>query len=155
MNRNIWLVSLIGAVLWLVGCAPSVVVENRTGFAVRVVVTSANGSEVLSPSPGESSVAEVAEGSYRATAIPDAEWIENAKATRKFLNDQLANSENLTGPQLLDVIQRLKNIAARMQQYESTAGVGASCSGAVSSDGGDGLVVISTAANGALVVSCR
>jgi len=155
MKREIFFVALIGLTLGLVGCAPSVVVENKTGFAVRVVVTSANGSEVVSPSPGESSSAEVAEGTYRVTVIPDAEWLDHAKATRKFLNDQLANSGNLTGAQLLDVIQRLKDIAARMQQFESTAGGGASCSGAVSSDGGGGVATITTAANGALVVACR
>ena len=154
MNRNILLAGLIVGAVLLVGCAPSVVVENKTGFAVRVVVHSAGRSEVVSPSPGESSVAEVEEGPYLATAIPDADWIEWAKLTRKVLNDQLTNSDQLTGPQLLEVVRRLKDIAARMQQYES-AGIGASCSGAVSSDGGDGKVVISTAANGALVATCR
>ena len=142
MNRNILLAGLIVGAVLLVGCAPSVVVENKTGFAVRVVVHSAGRSEVVSPSPGESSVAEVVD------------WIEWAKLTRKVLNDQLTNSDQLTGPQLLEVVRRLKDIAARMQQYES-AGIGASCSGAVSSDGGDGSVVISTAANGALVATCR
>ena len=53
--------------------------------------------------------------------IPDAEWIEYARTTRKFLNDQLANADSLTGPQLLEVIRRLKNIAARIDQFQRAA----------------------------------
>lgn len=153
MNRIKGIVVLILAAV-ISGCGPSVVVQNNTKFAIRVVITTPDGSEVVSPTPGESSTVDAAEGSYRATAIPDADWIEWAKLTRKVLNDQLANSDNLTGPQLLEVIRRLKDIAARMQQFESAAGVGASCGGALSSDA-DGLVTVSQAANGTLVVSCK
>jgi hypothetical protein len=87
--------------------------------------------------------------------IPDAEWIEYAKLTRKVLNDQLANADKLTGPQLLDVIHRLKEIAAQMQQFEQAAGSSASCGGRLTEDNSAGLVVVSTTDSGALVISCR
>ena len=86
--------------------------------------------------------------------IPDAEWIEYAKLTRKVLNDQLANSDNLTGPQLLEVIRRLKGIAQRMQQYEQAAGSAAVCGGRLAEDS-TGLVVVSASDTGKLVISCR
>ncbi|MBI3915271.1 MAG: hypothetical protein HY327_13925 [Chloroflexi bacterium] len=155
MNRNILFGLLIVSALGLTGCAPSLIVQNRTSFAVRVIIAGSAGTEVVSPSPGESSVAEMAVGSYRVTVIPDAEWIEYAKLTRKVLNDQLANSDQLTGPQLLEVIRRLKDIAIRMQQFEQAAASQAGCGGRISEDSGDGLVTISTASNGSLVASCR
>jgi len=154
MNRAKIIFLLPILVLLLASCGPSIVVENKTRFAVRVVVTTPNGSDVVSPTPGESSVVDGAEGSYRATAIPDADWIEWAKSTRKVLNEQLANSENLTGPQLLDLVQRLKDIAKRMDEFTKSAGKGASCSGSLSSDSG-GNVVVSQAPDGTLVVSCK
>lgn len=155
MNRRMSFLALSVIVILLAGCAPFVVVENRTTVAVRVVVTSSTGSEVVSPSPGESSSVQVAEGSYQVSVIPDAEWIEYAKLTKKVLNDQLANSDKLTGPQLLEVIRRLKDIAARMQDYERAAGSAARCDGKISGDGGDVLVTISASSSGALVATCR
>jgi len=137
----------------IAGCGPVIVVQNNTRIPVRAVVTSNGRSEVLSPSPGESSTAEAGEGPYTVTVIPDQEWIDYARATRKFLNDQLANSDNLTGPQLLQVVQRLKAVAAQMQEFENAAGKSQSCSGTLTSDGG-GSVQVSTGADGALVVSC-
>ena len=136
------------------GCGPIITVNNITKFPVRVVVSSGGRSEVVSPSAGESSSVEVVEGPYRVYVIPDDEWIAYAKATRQYLNDRLANSQSLTGPQLLDVIRRLKEIAARIQQYEQALGTGKGCAGSVTSDGG-GVVQVSTAADGGLVVSCK
>ncbi|CAG0955101.1 hypothetical protein ANRL3_00501 [Anaerolineae bacterium] len=136
------------------GCAPTVVVENKTTIPVRAIVVASGQSNTVSPSPGESSSVEAPEGSYRVTVIPDAEWIEYAKLTRKYLNDQLANSDRLTGAQLLEVIRRLKDVAARMQQFEGAAGSGASCSGRISEDK-SAVAVISVAANGKLTVVCR
>ncbi len=133
---------------------PTVTVENNTQFPVRVVVSSGGESQVLSPSPGESSAADASEGPYRAYAVPDADWINYAKDTRKFLNDQLANSDQLTGPQLLNVVQRLKDIAARMAQYDKAGTSGSGCSGAVTSEH-DGLVQVSVGADGGLVVACK
>ncbi len=155
MNRRISFLALIVVVISLAGCAPSVVVENHTTVAVRVVVRSSTGSEVVSPSPGESSSVEVAEGSYQVTVIPDVEWIEYAKLTRKVLNDQLANADKLTGPQLLDVIRRLKEIATRMQDYERAAGSAARCGGKISNDSAGASVTISVSSSGALVATCR
>jgi hypothetical protein len=154
MSRLQIIIVALSALLCLAGCGPTVTVSNNTKFAVRVVVTSSDGSEVLSPTPGESSSAEVSEGPFRVTAIPDADWFAWAQLTRKDLNDRLANPQNLSGPQLLDVIQRLKDIAARMQQFETSTGAGASCGGTVSSDN-DASVVVSLGANGTLVVSCK
>ncbi len=136
------------------GCGPTVVVENKTKIPVRVVVTTADGSEVVSPSPGESSTVDASEGSYRAVAIPDADWIEYAKLTRKVLNDQIANSENLSGPQLLEVVRRLKEIAERMDQFTKAAGTSAGCGGSVTSDS-TGIVTVSAGPDGKLAVSCK
>lgn len=154
MNRHKHFLILIVAAILLASCGPSIVVENKTSIPVRVVVRAGGKSEVVSPSPGESSTVEANEGTYRATVIPDAEWIEYAKLTRKFLNDQLANSDKLTGAQLLEVIRRLKDVAQRMQQYEQAAGSSASCGGSLSEDS-TGLVVVSTASTGVLVISCK
>lgn len=138
----------------LAGCAPSITVQNNTRIPVRAIVTSRGGNAVLSPSPGESSNAEVGEGRYTVTVIPDAEWIAYAKQVRQYLNDQLANSDRLTGAQLLDVIRRLKDIAEKMQQYEQAAGAGARCSGTVTSET-DAVAQIAIGAGGALTVSCQ
>lgn len=133
---------------------PTVTVENGTKFPVRVVVSAGGSSSVLSPSPGESSSADASEGPYRAYAIPDEDWINYAKDTRKYLNDQLANSDNLTGPQLLNVVQRLKDIASKMAQYDAAGGGGVGCSGTVSADH-DGLVQVSVGADGKLTAACK
>ena len=154
-HRGIGLLGLVICAALVVGCAPTVSVLNRTGFGVRAIVVSRGARQVLSPSPGESSTAEVEEGRFTVTVIPDAEWIEYAKLTRKYLNDQLANSDKLTGPQLLEVIRRLKDVAEKMSQYEATAAKGASCSGAITQEGGSGIAEISVGPNGALVVACK
>ena len=137
----------------LAGCGPTVTVQNDTKFPVRVMVVAGDGSESLSPSPGESSSAEVGEGRYGVTVIRDEDWINYAKATRQFLNDQVANP-NLTGPQLLVVYQRLKDIAKRMQDYQDAGNGESSCTGTVSQDS-DGLATISTGTNGKLTVVCK
>jgi len=153
MNRGAVAIALIAAAGLLAGCAPSIVVQNKTGFGVRAVITNGGHSQVLSPSPGESSAADAEEGAYRVTVVPDREWVEWATATRRYLNDRLANSSQLTGPQLLDVVQRLKDIAAKMQQYQA-AGAGASCGGVLGAEQ-DGLAIITTSADGGLVVTCK
>jgi hypothetical protein len=138
----------------IAGCGPAITVENKTDIPVRAIVTSGGKSQVLSPSPGESSIADAEEGAYRVAVIPDAEWIEYAKLTRKVLNEQVAQADSLTGPQLLEVVRRLKDIAVRMKEFENAAGSQAGCAGSISSDGG-GLVTVSTGNNGALVVRCN
>ena len=154
MNRALKIFASVVMVGWLAGCGPSVIVSNNTRVPVRVIVTTGAGREALSPTPGESSSVDAAEGPYSATAIPDDEWIAYAKAVRKDLNEQLANSDKLTGPQLLDVIRRLKDIAARMQQYENAAGSSAKCGGTITQDSG-GVVTVSVAADGKLILSCK
>ncbi|MGB8646844.1 MAG: hypothetical protein WCF84_16510 [Anaerolineae bacterium] len=133
---------------------PVITVENNTKFPVRVVVTNGGSSQTLSPSPGESSAADATEGTYTASVVPDKEWINYAKDVRAFLNNQLAHSDQLTGPQLLDVVQRLKNIAAQMAAYEQ-AGKGAGCSGNTVSADHDGLVQVSVGSDGTLVAQCK
>ena len=144
---------LIFVALSLAACGPSIVVQNNTSFAVRAVVSNSGHSEVLSPSPGNSSYMAAEEGPYRASVIPDAEWLAYAKATRQFLNDELAQSDSLSGARLLEVIRRLKDIAAKIQQYESVTNVGSSCSGRISD--ADGAVTILIGSGGALVLSCK
>lgn len=155
MNHKKLFPVLIVAAIFLASCGPILTVENRTRFPVRVIVSGGGKIEVVSPSPGESSSVEMREGTYKATVIPDAEWIEYAKLTRKFLNDQLANSDKLTGPQLLDVIRRLKEVAVKMQQYEQAAGSSASCGGRLTENNSAGLVMVSISDSGALTISCR
>ncbi|RPI25242.1 MAG: hypothetical protein EHM70_20340 [Chloroflexota bacterium] len=143
--------------LILVGCTPSVSAINQTSFPVRVVIVSGKLREVLSPSPGESSTAEVGDGAWTATVIPDAGWIEYAKAKRAYLNELIANSQNMTGQELLDTIQALKEIATQMAAFEEAARgtPGASCSGAITDEVGFGEVVISAAPDGTLLASCK
>jgi hypothetical protein len=151
-------IGILAAILYIMGlldsCSPTVTVQNRTSFVVRAVISNAGKSDVVSPSPGESSSVEVSEGAYGVSVIPDTEWVAYAQATRAYLNQQLANSDTLTGPQLLEVIRRLKDVASRIQQFEQTGGKAAGCRGSVSGDGG-GVVDVSVGANGALVVSCK
>jgi hypothetical protein len=154
MKRLLLIVIGTSLAALVAGCAPMVVVENQTAIPVRAIVVASGQRTVVSPSPGESSWVETSEGIYRVTVIPDAEWIEYAKLTRKYLNDQLANSDKLSGPQLLDVIRRLKDVAVRMQQFEGAADSTASCSGRISEDK-SAVVMISLAANGKLTVVCR
>ena len=154
MKRMKFLAGLVALAALADGCLPVVTVQNKTSFVVRAVVTNSGHSQVLSPSPGESSAAEVEEGPYRVTIIPDQEWLDHANATRQFLNDQLAHSDTLTGPQLLEVVRRLKEIAASIKAYENTAGNGAACAGQITQDGG-GSVTVSAATDGTILVSCQ
>jgi hypothetical protein len=147
--------SLVAAVL-VSGCGPSITVYNRTRFPVRAVVTQGKNREVVDPSPGEHSTVDADIGPYRVYAVPDKEWIDYAKLTRKVLNDRLANADKLTGPQLLDVIDRLKDIAERIQQYEGAAGTGKGCAGKISETEPESHSVdIDVGANGGLVATCR
>ena len=79
------------------GCAPYITVQNNAAFPVRALIVSGGMSQIVSPSPGEASYPEVPTGPFRAVVIPDAEWIEYARATRAYLNQQLAQADNLTG----------------------------------------------------------
>ena len=151
-----WLRVLAGFLALLAvaaGCGPVVSISNNTTIGVRVVVTAAGHSDVVSPSPGNGSSVEAEEGPYHVTVIPDAEWAAHAHATRDFLDQQLAQSDALTGPQLLELIKRLKDTAATLHQYE-TAGLGARCGGTITQDGG-GTVSISAGADGTLVAVCK
>jgi hypothetical protein len=132
-------------------------VENNAGFPVRVVISAGGGQQILSPSPGGSSYAEIEEGEFSVYAVPELEWVEYARSTRRYLNEQLAHPENLTGEQLLEVINRLVDIAAQMDRMgravfalRPTSG----CSGAVES-GSSALVSVTTGADGSLVVTCQ
>lgn len=154
MKRSFPLIVWAALALFLAGCGPTLTIVNSTSFPVRAVVRSAGRSEVLSPSPGESSTAEMKEGKYTVTVIPDREWLDYAKITRTILNEQLANADKLTGPQLLEVIRRLKDIATRMQQFETAAGSSQSCSGSLQSDS-IAVATVSLDANGQLAVFCR
>ena len=117
-------------------------------------MTAADASDVVSPSPGELSRGS-RRGQHTASVVTDAEWIEYAKLTRKDLNDQLANSDNLSGTQSLSVVQRLKDIAQRMKQFQDAAGVARGpCAGRVSSDS-NGVVAVAIGTSGKLVISCN
>jgi hypothetical protein len=153
MKRIILIIALLLVAVILAGCAPVLTVENNTKFEVTVFISGPEGPEVLSPSPGESSSAEIPLGNYSVTVVPAQQWIDYAKATRQYLNSQLANAQNLTGPQLSNIVQRLKDISAKIQQYEATGGTGGSCAGKLTQDS-NAVVMVSAAADGSLVVSC-
>jgi hypothetical protein len=154
MPRSKVLYAILILALLLAACGPTVSLQNTTGFAVRAVITTVNGSSVVSPSPGESSSVEAAEGAYTVTAIPDQDWVSYAQTVRKLLNEQLANPDSLTGPQLLDVVKRLKDIAAKMKAFQDTAGAGATCRGMITQDSG-GAATVGQAADGSLLVACN
>jgi hypothetical protein len=59
----------------------------------------------------------------------------------------------LTGPQLLEVIRRLKDIAARMKQYEGAEGSASACNGPLSAEK-DGLVRVAVGSDGKLQLTC-
>ncbi len=139
--------------LALAGCGPSITVENKTSFDVKVFVANNGHHEVLSPSPGNSSTMDATEGSYIVAAVRSEEWLNDAKATRQYLNGQLANMDSLSGAQLFEVVQRLKDIAKKMAEYESVK-TGASCSGRIAEDA-NGAATISLGPGGALVAACK
>ncbi|MBI5878245.1 MAG: hypothetical protein HZB53_11400 [Chloroflexi bacterium] len=154
MRRQLLLVGVVLFVTVLAACGPSVTVSNMTTIPVRVIITSAGQHSMVSPSPHESSTAEVQAGPYVASVVQDSEWLAYAKLVRQDLNEQLANADRLSGAQLLDVIRRLKDIAARMQAFEKAAGVAATCTGTVEEDG-SAAVEITQAPTGALVIRCK
>jgi hypothetical protein len=146
---------LLYAFTLLDSCSPNIVVSNTTNIPVRVTVTSGGKSDVLSPSPHESSATEATEGPYSAVVISDAEWIAYAQLVRSDLNQQIANSDNLTGAQLLSLVQRLKDIAAKMDQFNKAAKAGAKCSGQITAEGSGGAVTVSSGVNGELLIACK
>jgi hypothetical protein len=158
---------LAGLAAILAGCNPTITVANHTSFDVRIIVKYPGGDEALAPSAGNQSSVEVNDGAYSITAFPDEEWIAWAKTTRKVLNDRLADPEHLTGPQLLDVVQRLKDVASKMQDYESITGPPPAgspgsaewahrtwCYGDIPKDG-DGALVTITASSDRLTAVCH
>lgn len=147
--------AVVAAVVFMTGCGPTITVQNGTRYQVRAVVSNGGKQEVFSPSPGESSSVDAEQGSYSVYSVPDIEWIQYTKATRKFLDDQLAHPEKLTGPQLLNVVARLKNIAATLAEFERTeVSLGAACGGTVSQDASV-VAVISVATDGTYVANCK
>lgn len=157
MNRLVPVTLLFAILLLLIACGPTITVTNGTTFPVRAIVNANGTRNVLSPSPGESSSAEVEEGAYTVTVIADQEWINYARSVRQYLNEQIKNSDKLTGAQLLEVVRRLKEIAGRMADFERAAGAqaGASCSGRIADSGGSGLVNISQTPQGTLALVCK
>ncbi len=145
---------ILGAVL-VSGCGPTITINNRTRFPVTATVTSGERRETHSPSPGESSTMDAEVGPYFVYAVPEKDWLEYAKLTQKVLNESLADPSRLTGPQINDIIQRLKDIAVRIQQYEGTAGGGRTCRGTISESGAGGTVTIAVGADGRLVARCE
>ncbi|MDP9325871.1 MAG: hypothetical protein M3O87_04955 [Candidatus Dormibacteraeota bacterium] len=142
------------AAIVLGGCAPVITVTNKTTIPVRVVISHSGGSETFAPSPGESSSGDLTEGKYRVVAIPDAAWVDYAKLTRQDLNQQVANSQNLSGQKLLDLVSRLKEIAKRMDEMQRAAGSSAACGGTVTEDR-SAAADISIGPSGQLVVACK
>jgi hypothetical protein len=124
--------------------------------------------QVLSPSPGSSSEAEVTQGgTFTAVAIPDRAYLEWAKDTRQTLSNLLANPQGLTPSQVQNLVQQLKDIEAKIKQYESAAGSGDGCTGTISVETVEqvpffgalpmpksGIVDVTADASGKLKVTC-
>ncbi|MEP7355689.1 MAG: hypothetical protein ABI847_00455 [Anaerolineales bacterium] len=137
-------------------CGPTVTIENKTSFEISAIIGNKGTETVLSPSPGESSYAVVQQDAYVVTVIPKDEWLTHAKATRQFLNDQLANPDQLTGPQLLEVVKRLKDIALRMKAFEDAAkGGDASCVGILDDQHSAAVVTVTSLPDGKLKAACK
>ena len=115
-------------------CNPSIIVYNRTSVGVRVAVfPPGGGKHVLSPSPGSSSEAMVTQGgSFTAVAIPDKQYLELAKDTRQTLSNLIANPQGLTPSYVQNLRQQLRDIEAKIKQFESAAGSGDGCTGTIS-----------------------
>lgn len=144
------------AALVAAGCGPVITVENHTRIPVRVFVSNGDRNDLLLPSPGESSTMDAQVGAYGVSAIPDKEWVEYARATRRFLNEQLAQPDSLTGPQLLKVIDRLRDVAAQMLEFGQAArAAGSGCGGMISDQSSGALAVVSIAPDGSLAVTCK
>ena len=156
MDRGVLAIVLLASAVLLAGCAPSIVVQNNTTIGVRAAVTSGGEVQVLSPLPGESAAAEVDEGSYTVGVIPDRDWVQYATLEREYLVNLLADPNTLTGPAGFDLIARLADITAKIEEYQKAAstGLNSGCAGTVTSEK-DGVATITSAADGKLVVSCQ
>ena len=135
-------------------CSPGITVNNETTFAVRAIVRTGDKLQTASPAPGGSAYVEGQPGPYTVTIIPDDDWLKYAQLVRKDLNEQLANSQNLSGEKVLQLVTRLKDIAAKMKAFQD-AGVGTSCSATITNEGGHGEVTVKTLANGEFYVTCK
>lgn len=62
---RLFLFILLGLCLVMLGCAPTVTVNNNTSFPIRVQVQAGWSVQTVSPSPGESSFVQVSEAFYR------------------------------------------------------------------------------------------
>ena len=126
--------ALLTVAAYELSCNPSITVFNRTNVGVRVAVfPPGGGRRVLSPSPGSSSETEVTQGgTFTAVAIPDRRYLEWAKDTRQTLTNILANPQGMTPSQVQNFVQQLKDIEAKIKQFESAAGQGDGCSGTIS-----------------------
>lgn len=137
------------------GCEPSIIIRNNTTMPVRVSLAFLGQLQLISLSPGESFSQDATEGDvFSVLVFPDKEWINYVKDVRKYLSGELANPEKLTELQRRDLIQRLKDIAAIIAQYEKAAKVSAGCQDSVPRDG-DGIVQITTRPDGQFLVTCK
>ena len=160
----------------MAGCAPLVEIQNNTPFAVRVAVTSGGSRQVVSPSAGSTSSAEVVPGPYSVSVVPDAEWMDYARTVRTIIGDYAFSAQNLTPDQVFELAKRLADINSRIDAYEKAGVGGNGCSGRtvgfdtssiaadpifvlemlMSGETGDmvGEVVVNTAADGSMVAVC-
>jgi hypothetical protein len=153
MKRPKLLVACLLLGVLLAACAPVITIDNNTAIQVRAIVTTTDGDQAVSPSPGNSSSVDAGTGDYSVTVVVDRDWVTYAQTARKVLSEALADPSNLTEQQVLQITQRLKDIDQGLNQFITAASVGDSCSGTLSQNGG-GTVTVSTDANGQLAVTC-
>jgi hypothetical protein len=146
----------IAAAVLVSGCGPTITVYNRTRIPVRAQVFQGKQHAVVNPSPGESSTVDADLGPYVAIAEPEEDWLRYAKLTQKVLNESLADPSRLTGPQITDIVQRLKDIVERIQQYEGAGGRRSSCRGKITEKEPEAHSVnVDVGVTGTLVATCR
>jgi hypothetical protein len=150
------------AVAALAGCAPAIIVENRTRTPVRAAVlqqvicgpggcsTYLAFSTVLTPPPGQSSAIPALQGRYNVAVADEGAWVAYVKAKRDALLASLKNPGSMSPSQVRDVINKL---GTTTKDFDSIAK--ARCYGEVGNNEEDVLVQISVASNGSsLIATC-
>jgi hypothetical protein len=149
-SRLLFIMGCLLLLVFLTACEPGVSVMNETTIEIRVLVTSGGRSSVVSVTPGESSNVE-ATGSFVAAVIPSEEWNQNMTILRNYLQEKMKNKNDLTGPQIQEVMKKLQEVEKQLQTYQKASG--SACSGVVP-EGELGYVTVTQAADGPLVVQC-
>jgi hypothetical protein len=144
LRRRAMVWALVGALV--VGCGPSLTVENKTEFAIHVTVRTSKGVDVVSPSPGESSSVDFEGGNFSAVAFLDQEWVNYMTSSRDTLNNLIAGvasgQRRIDRDELEAVLTTLRTLNSRIATIQGITGEAPSCSGSFNSSNESGGAVI-------------